>query len=68
MAQTKAHIKASAKYNAANYVPITIRIRPEQKKAIKAAADAAGVSVTQLILSRCLPDQQITTADDSGTE
>lgn len=57
MAQSKAHVKASAKYNAANYVPITIRIRPHQRDAIKAEAEKAGLSVTQYVLTRCIPGE-----------
>lgn len=65
---TPAHIRASNKYRDKNYKRLEIICRPEQAEALKSAAKAAGLTVTQLVLSRCLPDQQITTADDGGTE
>lgn len=53
MTQTKAHIKATAKYNKKAYTLLSLRLRndsPLNKDAIQAAADAAGESLNGYIL------------------
>ena len=50
MAATEAQKKATAKYNAANYEQIAIRVPNGLKGQWKAAAEKAGVSLAQLIV------------------
>lgn len=47
---TDAQKKASMKYQKENQVAITIRVRPEERARIKAAAEAAGESFRGFIL------------------
>ena len=57
MAQSKAHIKASNKYRDKTYKMIQITCKPEQADFIRAAAAAEGLSITQFILRRVLPEE-----------
>ncbi len=50
MAVTKAHQKATNKYNAANYDRLYIRVRKGEKELIKNHADAIGVSINDYIV------------------
>ncbi len=57
MAQSKAHIKASNKYRDKTYKMIQITCKPEQADFIRSAAAAEGLSITQYILRRVLPEE-----------
>ena len=57
MAQSKAHIKASNKYRDKTYKMIQITCKPEQADFIRSAAAAEGLSITQFILRRVLPEE-----------
>ena len=50
MSVSKAQIKATTKYESANYDKILIRLPKGQRTAIKAAADATGESLNGYIL------------------
>lgn len=49
MTVSKAHIKASAKYNKANYAEIKVYVKKEEKETIKAIATSQGMSVNAFI-------------------
>ena len=49
MTVSKAHIKASAKYNKANYAEIKLYVKKEEKETIKAIAAEQGMSVNSFI-------------------
>ncbi len=53
MAVTKAHIKASSKYNKANYKQLNINIKPEDFDLIDAYCTSTGISKAQLIVKAC---------------
>ncbi|MBQ9385217.1 MAG: hypothetical protein IJT87_13380 [Ruminiclostridium sp.] len=49
MTTTKAHIRASAKYNKANYAEIKLYVKKDEKETIKAIAAEQGMSVNSFI-------------------
>lgn len=51
MAYSEAQKRASKAYNDKHYVSLSIRMKPEEKAAITQAAEAAGMSIRQLILN-----------------
>lgn len=53
MASTKAHIKASNKYNKANYKKIQATIKPDDYNIIDDYCRASGISKAQLIVTAC---------------
>ena len=53
MAMSKAHIKASNKYNQANYKKIQANIKPEDFDFIDAYCTSTGISKSQLIVKAC---------------
>ncbi len=50
MAVSKAHIKASNKYNKANYKQLKANVRPEDYAVIDSYCKLAGISKAQLLL------------------
>ena len=50
MSSTKAHIKASNKYNKENYKKIQANIKPDDYKMIEEHCAATGISKAQLIV------------------
>ena len=53
MAMSKAHIKASAKYNKDNYKKIQANIKPDDYKMIDDYCKNSGISKAQLIVAAC---------------
>ena len=53
MAMSKAHIKASAKYNKDNYKKIQANIKPDDYKMIDDYCKNSGMSKAQLIVIAC---------------
>ena len=53
MAMSKAHIKASAKYNKDNYKKIQANIKPADYKMIDDYCTNSGMSKAQLIVAAC---------------
>lgn len=53
MAMSKAHIKASAKYNKDNYKKIQANIKPDDYKMIDDYCRNSGMSKAQLIVAAC---------------
>ena len=53
MAMSKAHIKASAKYNKDNYKKIQANIKPDDFKMIDDYCKNSGMSKAQLIVTAC---------------
>ena len=53
MAMSKAHIKASAKYNKDNYKKIQANIKPDDYKMIDDYCKDSGMSKAQLIVAAC---------------
>ena len=53
MAMSKAHIKASAKYNKDNYKKIQANIKPDDYKMIDDYCKNSGMSKAQLIVAAC---------------
>lgn len=53
MAMSKAHIRASSKYNKANYKQLNINIKPEDFAIIDAYCTSTGISKAQLIVKAC---------------
>ena len=53
MAMSKAHIKASAKYNKDNYKKIQANIKPDDYKIIDDYCQKSGISKAQLIVAAC---------------
>lgn len=53
MAVSKAHIKASNKYNKANYKQLKANIKPEDYAMIDDYCNKSGVSKAQLIVTAC---------------
>ena len=53
MAMSKAHIKASAKYNKDNYRKIQANIKPDDFKMIDNYCKNSGISKAQLIVAAC---------------
>ena len=49
MTTTKAHIKATAKYNAKTYEEIKLRVKKGEKATLQAIAKEQGISVNALI-------------------
>lgn len=49
MAQSKAHVRASGKYNKENYDILTVPVPKGDKEKIRSAAEAAGKSVSEYI-------------------
>ena len=53
MAMSKAHIRASAKYNKDNYKKIQANIKPDDYKMIDDYCKNSGMSKAQLIVEAC---------------
>ena len=53
MAMSKAHIKASAKYNKDNYKKIQANIKPDDYQMIDDYCKDSGMSKAQLIVAAC---------------
>ena len=53
MAMSKAHIRASAKYNKDNYKKIQANIKPDDYKMIDNYCNNSGMSKAQLIVTAC---------------
>ena len=53
MSMSKAHIKASAKYNKDNYKKIQANIKPDDYKMIDDYCKNSGMSKAQLIVEAC---------------
>ena len=53
MAVTKAHIKASNKYNKANYKQLKANIKPDDYNIIDDYCNNSGISKAQLIINAC---------------
>ena len=53
MAMSKAHIRASAKYNKDNYKKIQANIKPDDFKMIDDYCKNSGMSKAQLIVTAC---------------
>ena len=53
MSQTKAHIKASNKYNKENYKKIQANIKPDEYAMINNYCNNSGMSKAQLIVEAC---------------
>ncbi len=53
MAMSQAHIKASNKYNKANYKKIQANIKPEDYNIIEDYCNKSGISKAQLIVTAC---------------
>lgn len=53
MAMSKAHIRASAKYNKDNYKKIQANIKPDDYKMIDDYCKNSGMSKAQLIVTAC---------------
>lgn len=52
MAMSQAHIRASSKYNKANYEEVKIRVpKGYRDNVLKVAASASGVSLNEFVLS-----------------
>lgn len=54
MAQTKAHIRASKKYNMDNYDQVSVAFPKGMKAEIKSAAEAEGMSLAEYIRNAVL--------------
>ena len=53
MAVSKAHIKASNKYNKENYKQLKANVKPDDYNTIDAYCKGKGVSKTQFIVAAC---------------
>lgn len=53
MSQSKAHIKASNKYNKENYKKIQANIKPDEYAMINNYCNNSGMSKAQLIVEAC---------------
>ncbi|MDE6833129.1 MAG: hypothetical protein K2J39_02610 [Ruminococcus sp.] len=68
MAQSKAHIKASNKYNAKAYDQLKVLVKKGQRDVIKQYAESKGLSLNGYINKLISDDMNATQSDSTGTE